>query len=402
MASLQARHTRKCSLGRPWTAFRTDDGPHDAEGSIVGCTCQPMYYTVGWADGKAVRERVGRNRKTAKQAIKPVDAAELRGELEVIKNIRFDKWSEKWLRSLKKVKPSTLTSYRATMRRGCEVFGSKQVRRLTLSDVTRFLEHVEKVKGAQASPDRPTTSSTQSKHLRALSACLASATAHGYAAKNVATQLPDNETPRRRKSKAPYFTDEELPRLFAELRHTGGYRVLCLLALKTGMRLGELSALSWGDVRMAENEIWVHRGFTEGNLDTPKSGKDRTIAVTDEVVDLLGEWWGELGNPADDTLVLPGDTKTGFINPQVVLRRELYPAMERAGIPRGDRNGEKRVFHSFRHTYARVALENATPMAVLSEHLGHSSTLITASTYAHISAKASRQQAQALQGAFPV
>ncbi len=93
----------------------------------------------------------------------------------------------------------------------------------------------------------------------------------------------------------------------------------------------------------------IRRTFTEGAIGTPKSGKARRIEIADEVVDLLGAWWGDIGKPADDTLVLPGDTKTGYLNPQVVLRRELYPAMERAGIPREDANGELRVFHSLRH-----------------------------------------------------
>jgi integrase len=35
---------------------------------------------------------------------------------------------------------------------------------------------------------------------------------------------------------------------------------------------------------------------------------------------------------------------------QTVLRRELYPAMKRAGIERVGPTGEKRTFHSFRHT----------------------------------------------------
>ena len=66
----------------------------------------------------------------------------------------------------------------------------------------------------------------------------------------------------------------------------------------------------------------------------PKNHEKREVFITEDLVYLLGSWWGECGKPADDTLVLPGETKNGYLNPQVILRRELYPAMERAGIPR--------------------------------------------------------------------
>ena len=49
----------------------------------------------------------------------------------------------------------------------------------------------------------------------------------------------------------------------------------------------------------------------------------------------------------------------------MILRRDLYPAMERAGIPRVGPTGEKRTFHSLRHTFARVAIEHNRPILAL-------------------------------------
>jgi hypothetical protein len=56
----------------------------------------------------------------------------------------------------------------------------------------------------------------------------------------------------------------------------------------------------------------------------------------------------------DETRLELGEN--GYLNPQVILRRELYPAVVRAGVPRRP-TGEKRTFHSPRHTYARLAIE---------------------------------------------
>ena len=98
------------------------------------------------------------------------------------------------------------------------------------------------------------------------------------------------------------------------------------------MRLGELSALAWGDVDLVGATIRVRQSYTGGELSTPKNHEQRSVDLTAELVELLGAWWGELGKPDDETLVFPGEA--GYLNPTTVLRRELYPAMKRAGIPR--------------------------------------------------------------------
>lgn len=44
--------------------------------------------------------------------------------------------------------------------------------------------------------------------------------------------------------------------------------------------------------------------------------------------------------------------------------------------PRVGPTGEERTFHSFRHTFARIALEHGAELTWLSRHLGHSSTAV--------------------------
>src|SRR4051812_47443768 len=132
------------------------------------------------------------------------------------------------------------------MRYAKHAFGWKHVRRLTTEDVKRFTAEMR---------DAECSDSTRAKHLRVLTACLNSAIANGYAVRNVASDLPKGERPRPRKRESAYFTNEELPRLFVELEHDGAYRVMFLVALKTGMRLGELSALRWGDVDLVDGVV---------------------------------------------------------------------------------------------------------------------------------------------------
>ena len=179
--------------------------------------------------------------------------------------------------------------------------------------------------------------------------------------------LKGNERPQRRRAEAAYFEDEELPRLFAELADSGVYRIAALLSLKTGMRLGEVSALRWSDVQESDRIIYVRRQFTGGvEKQRTKSGKPRQVPASEEVFAMLAQWWAQPGRPDDDTLVCPSDTVIEYMTSRVIARRELYPAMKRAGIPRLNSDGEARTFHSFRHTFARIWLENGHPIAVLS------------------------------------
>jgi integrase len=92
-------------------------------------------------------------------------------------------------------------------------------------------------------------------------------------------------------------------------------------------------------------------------------------ALNDDVVELLGAWWGECGRPVDDALVFPGSGREGYLNPSYLTRGILYPAMQRAGIPRVGPTGEKRTFHSLRHTYARIALQSGAEIFWLSRQM---------------------------------
>jgi integrase len=243
------------------------------------------------------------------------------------------------------------------------------------------------------------SASTRAKHLRVVNACLSSAVEHGYA--GAVPKLPKGERPRPTKREAAYFTNDEVPRLFEQVEE-GVYRVLDLTALKTGCRIGELSAATWGDVDLVEAVFRVRRTYTDGYLSAPKNHELRDVDLTPDVVDTLARRKDELGDPSDDMLVFPGETRSGYLDPTAVLRRELYPAMKRAGVPRVGPTGEKRTFHSFRHTYAKRALENGRRITWLSRHLGHSSLKVTTDIYGHFERAERRKEAELMEGVFGV
>ena len=373
MASLQARHQRTCDLGRPWTTFAEAGG---------GCTCDggPTYYVVVREGRTLHREKIGKNRKTAERALRKIGTAVDEGGYQPQRTIGFSAWADQWLESLER-KATTVNSYRSTVAYGKTVFGDRPVRRLTVDDVARFNAHLREVDVRKATKTRPAvkmSASTRGKHLRVLSACFNAAIAHGYAATNPVGKLPKAQRPRPVKRESAYFENAELPPLFAALT-PGVNRNLCEVALKTGAREGELIAATWGDLDATEAVLRIRRTRTDGHLHEPKSHERRDVDLTNDVVKLLGRWWGELGQPADSTVTFPGATSHGYLDPSA-LRRELYRAMRAAGIPR----------------------EGGAQITWLSRHLGHSSVQVTTGVYGHWERGERRKQAQQLAGAFGV
>jgi integrase len=378
MASVQARHSRSCALGDTFRA------PEHGE----GCTCQPTLYVFVRQAGKTHKHEVGRNAKAAERLRTRLQGKEDESSYGPIRNIRFREWGDQWRRSLE-CKETTRESYLSTVTWATKAFGEKPVRHVQVGDITHMNDLMR---------DGKLSASTRAKHLRVLGACLSSAIAHGYAASNPVKRLPKAEKPQARKKEAAYFTNEELPRLFRALTD-GLDRALVETALKTGMREGELLALTWGDVELSEAAVQVRRTITKGHLSETKNRQNRTVHVLPEVVDMLGAWWGECGKPANDVLVFPGED--GYLSPTVALNR-LKAAMKRAGVPRVGPTGEARTFHSLRHCFAKLALENGRSITWLSRHLGHKTTSITTDTYGHWEVKAAKAEVEAMAGVFGV
>ena len=382
MASVQARHARTCRLGKAWSAFELPSG----------CSCEPTYYVVVREGTRLHRERVGKNRKVAERALRKIGASVDDGAYRPQLRITFAEWGERWLDSLER-KPTTRKSYGETIKHAkASTFGDRDVRRIVAEDIAAFSTRLRTLGLAD---------STRAKHLRVLHACFTAAQAHGYTASNPVARLPKVQRPRAAKKEAAYFEDAELAAVIGAAT-PGLFRTLFLTALKTGMRQGELSALTWGDVDLAAEVIRVRRSITAGYLGMPKNHERRDVDITPDLVETLGSWWGECGKPDDALLVFPSDGAKPHLAPTTILRRELYPAMKRAGVTREGPTGELRTFHSFRHTYARIALEHRAELTWLQRQLGHSSLAVTAGIYGHWSREQRKLHAERMRGAFAV
>ena len=104
MASLQARHSRSCALGKPWSVADV----------TAGCTCPggPTYYVVVRDGARLHRERAGKNRRQAERALTKIQGRIDEGEFVPQQSIRLAECGERWLASLER-KQTTIASYRS-------------------------------------------------------------------------------------------------------------------------------------------------------------------------------------------------------------------------------------------------------------------------------------------------
>ena len=85
------------------------------------------------------------------------------------------------------------------------------------------------------------------------------------------------------------------------------------------------------------------------------------------------------------------------LNPDVLRRDVLYPALDRLGIARTSRAAG---FHTFRHSAATIVNQKTGNLKLVQKLLGHTNLSTTADVYTHTSADANRGAALALEAAI--
>ena len=355
-----------------------------------------MYHVVTRVGGRLVREAVGHNRKEAERRFRLIEVEIDQAMYAPPENVTFSEWADQWLDGLRR-EETTRRTYGASLEYAKQVIGGKPLRKVTPSDIRAGLEHVERVNRSRT-PPRDVSSTTLAKHLRHLAACFQAAKAERLLVENPVRLLAPSARPKGHKKRPSYFTNDELRRLWPELGDRPVISYVCRTAVATGMRFGELAALRWEDVNLLDEEIIVARTYAPGlGEKSTKSGEPRTIDLTPQATQLLWAWY-----PQTDGEGLVFEREIGGHLEGGRVLKLLYAAMARAGVPRVGERGGRRTFHSFRNTFARIALEGGAQLTWVQAQLGHSSITLTRDVYGAWSRKAEKLEAQRLDGAFTV
>jgi integrase len=199
----------------------------------------------------------------------------------------------------------------------------------------------------------------------------------------------------RRADVSPLTREEVIRLLDASQQHAPRYYPLLLCAVRTGMRIGELLGLQWGDIDFHSRFIEVHRAIVRDKLVPTKNGKVRRVDMSQQLTDVLKVLWIQCkeetlrkgwGEVPDWVFV---NEAGGFLDPNNVRKRIFYRCLEKAGI--------RRVrFHDLRHTFASLLIaQNESPKKV-QELLGHHSIQVTMDIYGHLYTEGNRKTVDAL------
>jgi integrase len=93
-----------------------------------------------------------------------------------------------------------------------------------------------------------------------------------------------------------FLTEEQAARLVEASVGVEPWHTMIVLALRTGMRLGELRALHWQDVDFRRGKITVRRAAWLRIIGTPKNNRTREVPLTDATLATLKQLPRHLGS----------------------------------------------------------------------------------------------------------
>ncbi|MBR3623893.1 MAG: site-specific integrase [Selenomonadaceae bacterium] len=276
------------------------------------------------------------------------------------------------------LKPSTVSKYKDYLR--CYIYpalGRKKIADITDADIADFcsalMRHGKKDGTALSSK-------TVAEILRVLKRLRIYAISRKY---DVGYTL-DYIKVKQNQQELRVFTDTEQRRLRNYLKRSDNLTDLgILLSLETGMRIGELCALTWDDISLDDKLIYVRRTMQRISCNDSKNSKTKIILTSPKserskrIIPIPDELCARLKRAKRNGAVFLTGRSGKYMEPRTMQNRfktVLFACdIEEAG------------FHSLRHTFSTKWVEKGLDIKCLSAILGHASVNITLNRYVHTS-----------------
>ena len=268
----------------------------------------------------------------------------------------FKEFSEKWFEVYVKNnnKPSEILNKKIILKAHLVPFFEKSY----LSEIKNF--NIEEYKSLKIK--KGLKNKTINNHLAVLSKCFSIAKEW-----EVIDKIPVIKHLKVPPQKFDYLTVEE-SKTILNLAN-GWLKELILLALRTGLRFGELVALDWSDVNFEQKMLTVRRASVKGIMGSTKSNKIRYIPIAQDLFKTLNK----------------RKKNKGFIfsNPDYrpFSHQKCYKALKALCRRNGFR---KFTWHTLRHSFASHLAQNGISIQAIQKLLGHSD-IVTTMRYAHLS-----------------
>ena len=157
--------------------------------------------------------------------------------------------------------------------------------------------------------------------------------------------------------KVKYLEKDEIPGILNKIKNNT-VKNIAVLQLHTGLRIGEVLALTPSDVDFKNKTISINKTkLMNGELSSPKTLTSiRTIEISDFIAEMLFD----------------------YISSNKFIFKITYGTILNNLKPLNIHS------HIFRHTHVALLIEQNVPIKVISERLGHSDIKTTLSIYTHV------------------
>jgi len=295
----------------------------------------------------------------------------------------LQEWTEEYLAAdsgwLTGVTDATREGYQQIARRTfLPSLGPLPLDAISKQDVAKWVAWQERQPSAR-NPKTPVSAKSVKNYHSVLSAVLKAAQEAGHVASNPAHRV---KLTRGRKIDMVLITEAEFYRIHDHM--PPHYRPLAEFLVHTGMRWGEATALTWGDIDESApvhtariTKAWKRGVGGVPVLGTPKTQKSiRTVALWAELVKIMGE-----RGPADQ-LVFRG-MEGGRMWSERFHKSAWNPAVEQVNRETPPLGKYPRV-HDLRHAQASWLIADGAPLPYIQARLGHEKITTTVDTYGHL------------------
>lgn len=350
----------------------------NGEGSIITTTLngKPYYkasVTIGFdSAGKQIKKSFGSYKKSV--VLEKMNKVKYEAKNNILSNsnITFGDLFKEWIFNHKKVQVSdnTFCEYETAYRLRILPYNiaNKRANQLTLNDLQMYFNELQ---------EKFSTNTIKKAYVQ-IHSCLKFAIIQGILNKNPCLGVTLQKE--KKKEKYNVFSKQEQELILNTLNKKDIVDCLIYFTFYTGLRLGEVLALKWTDVK--DKMLSVERQY------------NRTVRTTDIGVSKLSYEFKDL-KTKNSKREIPIPNKALAILDGIPKQYELIFSDEGKPIERKrpqrrmtalckKLNLEHRSFHSIRHSYATRLFESDVAIKIVQSLMGHSDMATTMDIYTHV------------------
>ncbi len=349
--------------------------------------------------GKRKSKKVGRDKQVAQEVAKKIEAKLTLGDMNLDKEERiiptFGEYAKIWIEITVPAtcKPISISDYKGILNNHVLPVFNK----IPVTEITRM-----KIKGFLMKKTNDGLAASTVVHIKnAISGVLNLAVDDQVLTTNPAHKLGKIVREKGLKLQFDPFSKEETMLFLNTFReHFPRHYPMALTLCRTGMRLGEVIGLQWGDIDFNSRFITIRRGRSKSRTESPKNGKSRRIDMSKQLTETLNELKRQriedkLKNGWKDMpkWVFVSEKGTPLIEGH--WREKVFnKVLEKAKL-------RKIRIHDLRHGYASQLIQAGESLAYIRDQLGHHSIKVTVDIYGHLAPEGNKAAVDRLDDETP-